>query len=505
MGRTKKFFYNSITTASYQVVVMIAGFITPRVMLIFYGSEINGLVSSINQFIVYFNLVEAGLSAAAIYALYKPLADNDHKAINGIVSAAKKFYTQAGYIFVSLTIGLAVIYPMFLHTQTVTPLNNGLLVLILGVNGALEFFTLAKYRVLLSADQRTYVVSLASVVHIFLNTIIIVVLANLKVDIVILRLVALLSIFLRSFILMIYVKTKYKHINYKEEPNISSLNKRWDALYLQILGSIHAGAPAVILTIVLRNLKIVSVYAIFQMVISGIGGILSIFISGLAASFGDVIARDEKKTLQETYSIFEFTYYSLITIVYSTTFVMIMPFIRIYTSGITDINYDLPWVGFLFTLNGLLYNIKTPQGMLVISAGVYKETKWQTTIQGAIMVVVGFILTPFWGITGVLIASILSNIYRDIDLLFFIPRNLTKLPVRNTFYRIVRVFVCNTIIWISFLFIEINPGGYFEWFVISTEVFVYAISIVMISGFLFDRADMKSAARRILSVLGVKK
>ena len=68
---------------------------------------------------------------------------------------------------------------------------------------------------------------------------------------------------------------------------------------------------------------------------------------------------------------------------------MIMPFIRIYTAGVTDINYNEPLVGFLFVLNGLLYNLKTPQGMLVISAGMYKETRIQTTIQGAIVVILG--------------------------------------------------------------------------------------------------------------------
>ena len=73
MSRTKKFLYNSISTGFFQIVLMISGLITPRIMLKYYGSEINGLISSINQFIVYFNLVEAGLSGAAIYALYKPL------------------------------------------------------------------------------------------------------------------------------------------------------------------------------------------------------------------------------------------------------------------------------------------------------------------------------------------------------------------------------------------------------------------------------------------------
>lgn len=501
MSRTKKFFYNSISTAFYQAIVMIAGLITPRIMLKYYGSEINGLISSINQFIVYFNLVEAGLSSAAIYALYKPLAENNHKAINGVVSAARKFYTQSGYIFLSLTIGLAVFYPLFIETDALTPLNVGLLVLILGTNGALEFFTLSKYRVLLTADQKTYVISLASLVHIIVNTIIIVVLGTMQVDIVILRLVALLSIFLRSFILMVYVKNNYKYLDYKEPPNNEALNKRWDALYLQILGTVHNGAPVVILTLATKDLKLVSVYAVFNMVIAGINGILGIFNSGLAASFGDVIAKGEGKVLQKSYGEFEFSYYALITIVYSIAFITIMPFIRFYTSGITDTNYDVPLIGFLFVLNGLLYNVKTPQGMLVISAGMFKETRIQTTIQGAIAVILGLILTPFIGIYGVLVASILSNTYRDIDLMFFIPRNLTKLPVRNTAKRVVRIFITILIICLPFKYIVINPSGYIQWIRDAIIVGIFACSIVLIISLLFDRDTLGGVFKRVVGMV----
>ena len=501
MSRTQKFFYNSISTAFYQLIVMIAGFITPRIMLKYYGSEINGLVSSINQFIIYFNLVEAGLSGAAIYALYKPLAENNHKAINSIVSAARKFYTQSGYIFIFLTLGLAAFYPFFVETNMLTPLNVGLLVLILGTNGALEFLTLAKYRVLLSADQKTYVISLASIVHIITNTIIVIVLGTIQVNIVLLRFIALMSIFSRSFILMIYVRKKYKYINYKEKPNTEALNKRWDALYLQITGAVQKGAPVVILTLVTRDLMLVSVYTIFNMVIASLNGILSIFKSGLSASFGDVIAKGENKVLQKSYSEFEFSYYALITVVYSIAFITIMPFIRIYTSGVTDINYNVPLIGFMFVLNGLLYNLKTPQGMLVISAGMFRETRVQTTVQGLIAVVLGLALAPFIGIYGVLVASILSNIYRDIDLLFFIPRNLTKLPVIETAKRMFRVGINVVIIWIPFIYFDINPNGYLEWVINAIIVGIYASLVVVVTSFIFDRVAFKGSYNRVIRMV----
>ena len=60
-SRTKKFMHNSISTAVYQVILMISGFITPKIMLDCYGSEVNGLVSSIQQFMTHFQIVEAGI------------------------------------------------------------------------------------------------------------------------------------------------------------------------------------------------------------------------------------------------------------------------------------------------------------------------------------------------------------------------------------------------------------------------------------------------------------
>ncbi|KAA6467045.1 hypothetical protein P4409_18620 [Bacillus thuringiensis] len=501
MNRTRKFFANSVSMALCQLIVMLAGFITPKVMLHYYGSEVNGLVSSINQFVSYFYLVEMGLSAATVYALYKPLAENNHNAINAVVSAANKFYTQAGYIFVSLTLGLAIIYPMLVKTDALTPINIGILVLVLGVNGALEFFTLSKYRAIISADQRAYVISYATIAYIILNTSIIVILARLGVGIVLLQTIALLSIFLRSIILMVYVKIKYKYIDYKVEPNTAVLDKRWDALYQQILGIIYKSSPVIILTLFVKDLTLVSIYTIFNIIMLGIGGILEIFMSGLSASFGDVIARKEKGTLQRAFREFEFVYYGLITIVYGVAFVTIMPFIRIYTEGITDAVYDNTIIGFLMVLNGLFYNLKVPQGMLVISAGMYKETRVQVTIQACIILIGGIILSFYWGIIGVLVAAILSNVYRDIDLLFFVPNKITSLPVKSTIFRWINIMCSLIIICVPFYFIEMEPNGYITWFLYAMMVAIYGVLVILCSGYIFEKSEIKNITRRITSIV----
>ena len=498
MSRTEKFFKNSITTALYQIVVMIAGFITPRIMLSYYGSEINGLVTSVSQFISYFNLVEAGLASAAAYALYKPLAEKDNGEISAIVSASRRFYNISGGLFFALTIILSLIYPIFVKADALSPTLVALLVLVIGASGALEFLTMSRYRVLLSADQRTYILSLATIAAVVINTAVIAVLSSFGANIVLVRLVALSSVFLRSGILMLYVKKNYKSVDYYAKPNNKALSKRWDALILQILGTIQVGAPVVIAT-ACCSLELVSVYTVFYMVINGINGILSIFQSGLAAAFGEVIAKDEKETLKQSFTDFEYTYHILVSVIYSITGIMLISFVKIYTAGINDANYNVPIFGFLFVLSGILYNIKTPQSMLINSAGLYKETRVQTIIQGAIMVVGGFALAPFWGLEGIIIASCLSNLYRCIDLCFFIPKNVTGLPKRNSLISMLITTLTSVLLILSFgKIFEIQAENYIEWVLWAVLAGIYSLVGTVLVFALYSPKGMKRVLERVL-------
>ena len=79
MSREKKLLWGSATGLIGRVVAIICSFITPRLILSSYGSEVNGLVNSISQFLAIINLLEAGISSVIDSNLYKPLAEKNFK------------------------------------------------------------------------------------------------------------------------------------------------------------------------------------------------------------------------------------------------------------------------------------------------------------------------------------------------------------------------------------------------------------------------------------------
>ncbi|MFR6667500.1 MAG: hypothetical protein ACLUQX_15335, partial [Thomasclavelia spiroformis] len=116
------------------------------------------MVSSITQFIGYLALVEAGIGNASIVQLYKPLAENSIDEVNGILSATNKFYKKSGSLFIFLVIILLIIYPLFVSGQ-VDYCTVVWMFCILSLSSIFDYFFLGKYRVLLTADQKLYVIN----------------------------------------------------------------------------------------------------------------------------------------------------------------------------------------------------------------------------------------------------------------------------------------------------------------------------------------------------------
>lgn len=504
MSRTKFFINNSLAMVLQQIVNFLVAFIVPRFLLVAYGSQINGLIVSITQFIFYFTLVEAGISGASIYSLYKPLANKDIDSINSILSASKKFYFQSGYIFLFLIALFAIFYPFFIDNNILSDLQIAIIVFAIGMSGVFDFFTLAKYRVLLTADQKSFVISFATICSNIIKIILVVIFCTYKLNVVWLQIFLVLSIYSRSLILWLYTNKNYKFLDFKVKPNDEAIKDRWNVLYLQLLGSAQHSFPIIIATF-FTSLYQVSVYSIYNMVISGIIGILGIFSSGLAASFGDVIARKEIKILQKANQEFETFYYMLITIIYSVSMFLMIPFVKLYTKGINDVNYILPLLSFLFIFNGLLYNIKTPQGMLVVSAGMYRQTRWQSTIQAILIMIVGIPLTYLYGLYGILIGLMASNIYRDIDLLLFIPKYVTKLSYKHSVNKILLILFNFGFFCLVSLYIKINCNNYLEW-IMYAVIITFIISLwVLITNLIFNRQNIINIYFRINNLLFKKK
>ena len=90
--RSKNVIRNIVSSLVLQVVVLISGFVVPKLIISSFGSDVNGLISSITQFLAYITLLESGIGPVVKASLYKPIAQKDNKTIKNILRSSEKFF-----------------------------------------------------------------------------------------------------------------------------------------------------------------------------------------------------------------------------------------------------------------------------------------------------------------------------------------------------------------------------------------------------------------------------
>ena len=486
-----------------QIVVFISGIILPRFILQAYGSSINGMITSVNQFLTYLGLAEAGVATASVVALYTPLALGRKDEVNSILSAARKFYNRSGVLFLSLTAVLVFIYPFFISGQLDNSLVRWMIVVLAG-STLVDYFFLGKYRVLLMANQEGYVVALIQSAGTVANMVVSIGLIYAVASVLAVKAVATGVYVLRLFLVKAYAKKKYPDLDFHAQPAEGALKQKNAALFHQVVTIIVNNTDTTILTICLgsRSLLEVSVYGIYMLVVTAVNQLLTSFSNGLTAGFGEVIARREEETLKKSYSDYEYMFFLIFFVVVACMGVLLIPFISVYTIDMKDVQYVRPVIAVLFTLLVFLQNVRIPGLTIICAAGHYKETRYQAGLEAAINIVVSLALVWSMGMTGVLLGTVCSYGYRSFEIILYTNRHLIPGTAKTAFSRIIRNLVVTAVliaagIWL----IPQNMTSFINWFIYAVAAGVVSVVLVVGVNYVAEPQEFKNLVGRVKGIL----
>lgn len=488
--RTKKALYNLLTNLLLQVVIIAYGFIVPRIIISKYGSDVNGLISSITSFLAYISLVEAGFGGIVQYLLYKPIAKKDCKSINNILAASQRFFSRVSAIFIVYIIILCVIYPIVINTGFDVFFTISLIIII-SISTFSEYYFGLVYKVFLFADQKKYIVSFFSIISYLSNIIAVIILSNFNISVQVLKLICTLLFVVRPILQNIYVRKKYSTINLKLGNKRYVIEQKWDALAQHIASVIHSGTDVVVLTI-FRNLAEVSVYSVYAIVVSGIKKATSIFYDSISSGFGDLIARDEKDKLKDVFNVAESLYFTFVAIVFSCAIVLITPFVQVYTNGITDADYVQPVFGYLIVIAELFSSMRFPYSSITLASGHYKQTRNGAIVECLVNITVSVMLVINFGLVGVAIGTAFAMFIRTCEFIYHSGRYILDRKIITAIKKLILLVVEILIVVFISKFLPFKPNhSYSNWAINALQVLIVACVVCIIPNFVIYRKDFK--------------
>lgn len=485
--RKKKLIYNTVSSLIFQVTTIICGFILPRLILNAFGSNVNGLVNSITQFLGIISFLELGVGAVVQSALYKPLAENRQNDVSKIISSANKFFRRLAQILMVYVIALVVFYPMFAAKEYGFGYTATLIVAISISSFAQYYFGIVN-RLLLTADQRGYVQYTAQTIAVVANTVACYLLIMLGCGIQVVKLTTSLIYLIQPFAIYLYVRKHYKidtKIKYDKEP----IPQKWNGIAQHVAAVILDGTDTVVLTL-FATLADVSIYSVYFLVVKGVKQLFMSMTNGITSLIGELWARQEIAELKKTFGWTEWVIHTGTTFVFGVTAVLIVPFVRVYTLGINDADYIQSLFAALIVAANAAHCLRLPYNIMILAAGHYKQTQHNYIIAAILNIVVSVLAVKAWGLVGVAIGTLLAMGYQTVWMAWYDSKHLIKWPFGNFVKPVVVDIVTVVLCSIACSVFSMRSVSYMGWIINAIEVAAVWLVLMVVINIAFYKDKM---------------
>lgn len=489
--RTKKALYNIISSGIYQVVSIICGLIVPRLILTHYGSTYNGVYSSLTQMLGMVSILTLGIGGATRVELYKSLARNDLMGTSRIMKATKAFMHKVGIALVVYTAIMLVFYPLISH-NSLSFGQNDIIIVIVAVSVFGEYYFAMPNKMLLAADQAGYVSHCLYTVARIIETLLITLLVGFGYSFFIVKGASVLVFLIAPVLLDLFIQKKYGLID-DCEPDNTGIRNRNAVVFHSIANTIHNHSDVFLLTL-FTDAKVLSVYSVYYLVLGKMKSIMQIFTNGLEAAFGNMWVKGELEIMRKRFLMCEHGLYCFVGVVFSCVSVLIIPFIRLYTAGVTDINYIIISFAVLATITEAIYCIREPYVILVQASGKYEETKKGAAVEAAVNLITSLLLIKPLGLNGVIIGTLVANLIRTIQYALFASKHILQISWKRI---ILKAFwlICTVAIIVGAYevlnHITAFQYGWKGWIIQSSIIFVIACAVVFFMSMVFYKDNME--------------
>ena len=426
----KKMLFNLSSGAISQVIILLLGFIVPRIILTHYGSDTNGLTNTITQIFMYMALLEAGIGQAAQNALYPYISTNDRHGMSLIMSAARRYYRKISLAYAFAVLIVSIALPFALKTN-VGFYSIFFYTIFEGLTALVGFYYTGVYSFFLFANGKTYIIN-------SINLFVKVSCYGIKIFLAIQGLnIAFIQLgyFIISLIQLViyhrYMKKHYDWIDFNAAPNDFKLPDRNAYVLTEIASAVFSSTDMIVLSVFVSTMYS-SVYSTYNMVFVALQTLLEAVYNSLKYLLGQNLQKGIEK-YSKIHDAFNSAFMCGITILVSVAYWFIIPFVKLYTKGVTDINYIYTWLPLCFCLVQILSRSRSISGNLTGIAGYAKPVSYVSLIEAISNAVMSIVLVQFFGIYGVLLATVCALPIKVIYVNYIAEKKIMKRAPWKTF------------------------------------------------------------------------
>lgn len=467
------------------VILSVFNLIYSRLIIQNYGSSVNGLISTLIQFVSLFTILEGGFSVAAVVASFEPIAQKDFKKVNNILFTITKYFFRIAGIFTLVSLVAGIIYIQFLDPVLSLTKTYSLLIITV-LTTTVSFGFVSKYSIVISGDNRGYIKSIMAIFSKTVTWIASVILILTDKSIILVYSLTLLNVIINAVLLRAYERKCYSYATYKGIYQPSLIKGTKDVFFQKIASTIFTSTDLMLISAGI-SLASASVYNIYNQIFHAVFNLLVSVVEAPFNSFGQIYGNGENDKVDNLFGIFAKITTLMSTILLSVVGMTIISFLTVYTQGIKDTNYIVPSLVLLFYTQYYCQLNNRPYGLILNVAGLFRMQNLQCGLAAVVNLLLSVIAMQFWGINGVIFGSIVGT-----TIILF-------MNIYQSFKYVVKSGALSDVIWLVLnyligLALIIAPSirtytltSYAVWVIYGIAYFAIATVVVLFVNITFDR------------------
>lgn len=407
-SRTKNAIRNIKFGVLNRFVTLVLPFITRTIIIYLLGVEYLGIGTLYSSILRFLSLSELGLSSAIVYAMYKPIAEDDTPSICALLKYYRKLYRIIGTVILALGTALLPFIPYLMDGSAPDGINAYILYYIYLINSVISYFFAGYKQSLLMAHQRKDISSnIATIVNIFVQfgeILILYITRNFYAY----AFIPILGTILTNLINTYITNKIYPHFKCYGDVSIefkNSIKKRISGLFGTKLNSIVVHSADVMVISAFLGLGMVGKYGNYYYIMNTVCGFIAILFSSITTGIGNKLVMDSLDANYKLFKKISFLNAWIVTFCSCCFLCLFEPFMEIWLGA----EYQLGIVFvILFTIYFFIYELQRTILTFKDAAGLWHKDKYRPYISMLVNLVSNFILIKYIGIYGIVLSTIIA-------------------------------------------------------------------------------------------------
>lgn len=428
MGRIKVIAKNGMTGVLNQAVSMILQFIQRIILLRCIGVELLGISSTMTSILSALSLTELGFQTAIVFHLYKPLKEKDYAAINAFMNILRLVYRWLAIIFFVLA---CLCIPFLSTILKGTEINRYIIILFLIIAGNISVtYAMAYKRTLLYSDQKEYVCKfidiISNIIFFFIKLVVIIVYKNFLGY----WFLQIIQNYVSNLCISKVCDKKYQFLH-KEKPDMELMKKIWNSVKNifggKVAGYIYGATDNIIISMKISPIA-VGYYTNYTLFTSAVKSAFSGIFDSITPIIGNLLVDDRSKNQENNFRLYADFRFILANFVVVPWIILSGDLIEIMFGSQYIMDKAIP---VLLGIDMYIHIIYSECWEYINGTGLFRLDKYISVSGAIINIIVSLLLSLTIGIEGILLGTVISQMFFWIARSFIVYKVIFKLSVRE--------------------------------------------------------------------------